>query len=475
MRRLAAIFVAGIVTVSACSSDAVDTTETSITSADTSPDTSPAFTETASEDAGTDQLDDEPPTTEPAASGTETPGTDVDATDVDATGDISPDTTPVSTEPDTDAPATNPTATDPPTTEPAASNTEAPSSSTEPPSTDVATTPEAITGADLAASGPYAVGVVTRTLPEGNLVEIWYPADAASAGGTVSYRVRDFLPEAIAGLVPDTIDDVRAIDATRDAAGASDGPFPIVLFSHGSTSFRLQSSVLAQHLASWGIITASTDHPSRALASVIGGSAAGQSSSIDDFRSLRTFLTTLDADPQVGGLLDNDRVALGGHSAGGGTIVQMAGDDGILGYVSYASGLGDEAPDVPSLFMLGELDMIVSPERTSSAFDVAPSPSWRWSFADSGHLAFSDLCAVGSDGATLIDLAEAAGLGAFVDDNLRRLGTDGCEEPNRPVEEVWPGIHQAATAFYRWVFGLGDSPIGLDESAVTDGITITAK
>jgi predicted dienelactone hydrolase len=348
-----------------------------------------------------------------------------------------------------------------------------PTTATEAPST---TAEPEITAADLAAPGPYAVGVTTRDLPEGNLVEVWYPADESAAGGSVAYRVRDFLPVAIADLVPDTVDDSRAIDATRDAVAAADGPFPIVLFSHGFTSYRLQSSVLAQHLASWGIVTASTDHPSRDLLNVIGATAEGQPPAADDFRSMRTYLTTLTDDEILGGVLDNDRVALGGHSAGGGTIAEVANDDGILGYVSYASGLGETAPNVPSLFMAGELDMIVDPvERTAVAFEAAPSPSWLWSFAGAGHLAFSDLCAVGSEGATLIDLAEAAGLGALVDDQLRRLGTDGCEDPNRPVEEVWPGIHQAATGFYRWVFGIDETPIGLDASAVTDAVTVTAK
>jgi fermentation-respiration switch protein FrsA (DUF1100 family) len=384
----------------------------------------------------------------------------------------STDPTPPATEP----PDTEPAVTEPAVTEPlatAAPATEAPPA-TDAPTLTVAPEPE-VSAADLAATGPYAVGVVTRELPEGNLVELWYPADESTRGGTVSYTVRSFLPPGVAELIPETVDDARSIDATRDAAPAGDGPFPIVLFSHGFTSFRLQSSVLAQHLASWGIVTASTDHPSRDLLNVLGGTAQGQSNSVDEFRSLRSYLTTLSDDEVLAGALDNDRVALGGHSAGGGTIVAMADDDGILGYVSYASGLGDLAPDVPSLFMLGELDMIVSAERTSSAFDTAPAPSWLWSFGNSGHLAFSDLCAIGSDGATLIDLADAAGLGAIVDDQLRALATDGCEAPNRPVEEVWPAIHQSATGFYRWVFGVDDDPIGLDASAVTDSITVTSK
>ncbi len=356
--------------------------------------------------------------------------------------------------------------------------TEAAATTTEPvdttPQTTEAPEPE-VTPAELAARGPYAVGVTTRQLPEGGLVEIWYPADDSAAGGTVTYNVRDFLPPAVGDLIAAEIDDSFTIEATRDAPPAPDGPFPVVLFSHGASAFRLQSSHIAEHLASWGIVTASTDHPSRDLTNSLGGTAEGQPPSADQMRSVRTYLTTLGADPLLGGALDNDRVALGGHSAGGGTIADVALDEGILGYVSYASGLRDNVPDVPSLFLAGELDGIIAAARTAEAFDLAPSPSWLWVFGDSGHLAFSDLCAIGPGDSNLIVLAEQAGLGAFIDDRLRTLATDGCDEPNRPVQEVWPGIDQAATGFYRWVFGIDAEPVGLDESAVTEGVTITSK
>jgi len=364
------------------------------------------------------------------------------------------------------------------TTEAAAPETTEAAPTTEPVDTTPATTeapePE-VTPAELAERGPYEVGVTTRELPEGGLVEIWYPADEAATGDTVVYSVRDFLPQAVGDLLTDEIDDTFTIEASRDAVAAPDGPFPIVLFSHGASAFRLQSSHIAEHLASWGIVTASTDHPSRDLTNRLGGTAEGQPPSVDQMRSMRTLLTTLGDDPQLAGVLDNDRVALGGHSAGGATISEVALDDGILGYVSYASGLRDNVPDVPSLFMAGELDMIIEASRTAEAFEVAPSPSWLWAFANTGHLAFSDLCAIGSGDSNLIDLGEQAGLGAFLDDGLRRLATDGCDEPNRSVLEVWPGIDQAATGFYRWVFGIDAEPVGLDESVVTDGVTITSK
>jgi hypothetical protein len=43
------------------------------------------------------------------------------------------------------------------------------------------------------------------------------------------------------------------------------------------------------------------------------------------------------------------------------------------------------------------------------------------------------------------------------------------------VPEVLPAVEQASTGFYRWVFGIDAEPIGLDASAVTDGVTVTSK
>jgi fermentation-respiration switch protein FrsA (DUF1100 family) len=395
--------------------------------------------------------------------------------DSDDSTDATADTTANSTA-DTTPPVTDVAPESTATTE--TTETTAVAATTEPPETTPATTdaPEPdVSAADLAARGPSAVGVTTRELPEGGLVEIWYPADPSAAGGTVVYNVRNFLPPGVGDLITGDIDDSFTIEATRDAPAASGGPFPIVLFSHGASAFRLQSSHIAEHLASWGIVTASTDHPSRDLTNALGGTAQGQPPAVDQMRAMRTLLTTLDADPLLGGVLDNERVALGGHSAGGGTAAEVALDDGILGYVSYASGLRESVPTVPSLFMAGDLDAIIEPARTAEAFERAPAPSWLWVFEDTGHLAFSDLCAIGPGDSNLIDLGEQAGLGAFLDDGLRRLATDGCDEPNRPVQDVWPAVDQAATSFYRWVFGIDAEPVGLDASAVTDGVTVTVK
>ena len=356
------------------------------------------------------------------------------------------------------------------------STTTTTTTTTEAPPASTTEAPLELVAADLAATGPYPVGVVTRELPTGNLVDVWYPAGPDAEGQTDSYQVRSFVPEFIASLVPAEIPDTNTVAAARNTEPAEDGPFPVVLFSHGSAGFRYQSTTLMHHLASWGFVVASADHPSRSLYNVLSADQEGQPRSADDMRAVRKLIDD-DADPVLAGIVDTTQIALAGHSAGGGTILEVARDEGVVGYISYASTAGETAslPDVPSLFMAGALDTHVEVDLTRAAFELAPSPSWYWELAGAGHLVFSDLCAVGDDDLTIIDLAEAAGVGAFVTDDLRSLGSDGCEEPNLPVKTVWPSIHLASTAFFRWVFGIDAEPLGLDGADATSGTVTDTK
>lgn len=344
--------------------------------------------------------------------------------------------------------------------------------------------------------GPFGVGVVTLTLPTGNAVEVYYPSDAVEPnGGLESYNVSDFLPEEVRSGLPDDADDEFKVPAEREVAPADAGPFPLVVFSHGFSGFRLQSTHLLTHLASWGMVVASPDHPSRNLAKQIneflGATPETEpQSATDDVRATIELVRNESAsgDGILAGIVEPDLVAVGGHSAGGFTALDAAASiDGMLGYVSYASGAsssGDQAdnkaelklPDVPSLFMAGVNDTIIEPSRTEEAHEQAPAPSWLWEIADSGHLAFSDLCAIGAGDGGIIGLADA--IGFEVPDNLRPLAEDGCLEPNAEVRTVWPAIDHASVAFYRFVFGIDDEPVGLGPAtaeAFDFGVTINEK
>jgi dienelactone hydrolase len=323
--------------------------------------------------------------------------------------------------------------------------------------------------------GPFDVGVLTTQLPSGPAVEVWYPAIEGSAG-TEAYDVRDFTPEFIQDLLSGDVDAVFTYAAGRDAPVA-DGEFPVVLFSHGFSGFRLQSTFLTSHLASWGMIVAAPDHPSRELASQLGGEPADSDPALELLAALDVVGQLSAEGGPLTGRADLERVATLGHSAGGGTILSASLDDRIGGYVSMASGGPAETaefPQIPSFFLAGATDAIVTPtDRTLPAFEAAPEPSWYWEIEATGHNGFDDFCTFGG-GTGIIGVAEAAGLGPVLESQpqLRALGEDGCVEPAAPVEESFDIIRHGVTAWLRWNLGLDTELVGFGP-AVSDGYSLS--
>lgn len=331
--------------------------------------------------------------------------------------------------------------------------------------------------------GPYSVGVRTFELTSGNLVEVWYPAaDMVTDGLTKDvYTLSSWLPEDLRSQVPSGSDAYEQ-DAYRDVEVSPDGPFPLVLFSHGFASFRDQSTFLTTHLASWGIVVAAPDHPSRGLLSVMSGSnpddAALSVADLKDALSLVEAETSKAGGPLFG-RVDVDRIAAIGHSAGGGTILGLAADPEVGSrvdtYVSLASGAQpDQAlPDTPSLFMSGTDDDVVAPGRTRDAYSRAPDPKRYYSFAGAGHLAFSDVCEIGADQGGVLALAEDFGI--EVPDGLKALASDGCFPDETPPPTVWPAVNHFVTAHLRSVWGIDADPVGLEDIKAFNRLSIRER
>jgi len=335
-------------------------------------------------------------------------------------------------------------------------------------------------------AGPFGVGVTTLKLDRGPEVEVWYPTNDAG-DATDTYDVRDFTPEAIRGLLTGDVDATFTIDAARDA-DVADGTYPVVLFSHGASGIRVQSSFLTSHLASWGMVVVAPDHWSRDLPRALVAATVGTAA--DTPADLFDALDLVSDDERFADRLDLDRIAALGHSAGGGTVLRAAEDPRVDGYVSMASGdlrggtdttaTTAPMPDKPSFFLAGTLDAIVTPEeRTRPAFERAPAPSLLWIIDEVGHNGFDDFCTFG-DGKGIIGVAEAAGLGAFLDaqPGFKRLGEDGCLPPAAPAETGFPIIRHAVTAWLLGLFREADTAgaIGADaESAYDLAVEIVIK
>mgnify|MGYP001446614435 CR=1 FL=1 len=116
---------------------------------------------------------------------------------------------------------------------------------------------------DAAERGPWPVGVQTVSL--GRLdVEVLYPAVPGSEAGLspLEVDIRYALPESEREKVGDDVRPHQSCDCYSDLpVDQEHGPYPLILFVHGTASWRTQSLSLMEHWASRGFVVASADHP----------------------------------------------------------------------------------------------------------------------------------------------------------------------------------------------------------------------
>lgn len=206
------------------------------------------------------------------------------------------------------------------------------------------------------ARGPYAVGVRDYVIEDDErplAVSVWYPALNPEG-------LDDAIEYAIDGIPLFTISGHALRDALPDAA---DGPYPLVVFSHGAGGFRHQSVYLTEHLASYGFVVIASEHPGSALMDFLGDDF-DMAAALDMVNNLHADLWTLvghletmggvtgfydglatsyaerpldvlrqidfaaaltAADGDLAGVIDTDVVAVSGHSFGGYTAMAAGG------------------------------------------------------------------------------------------------------------------------------------------------------
>jgi len=329
--------------------------------------------------------------------------------------------------------------------------------------------------ADPAAWGvPVGVQSAER---DGVQLEIWYPAsDATADEATEDVDLADLLSDEFFDRVGAL--EVAAIPqrAVRDAPiRLTDERFPVVLFSHGFGGWRAQSVDHVAHLASRGYVVIAADHPGRRFQDLLPclfdppldgcnvfpeddpgpeglWAAAGWARSSEFFR----------------GAIDVDRMGLSGHSAGGGSVSEVANLDDRFDAVLVLAAPPRVETDVPTLVIEGSCDGILPAEDVLAAAALVPNGTVV-ELDRAGHLAFTDIC-----GADVGGIAEDVLVGrddvneAFLD-QLLSLATDGCpgwapdpaltacDAGFRPLEETTPPLRHYSVAFFDDVLK-GDGP-----------------
>jgi len=148
-------------------------------------------------------------------------------------------------------------------------------------------------------------------------LEIWYPADAAATGDTT---LRAYLRDAVTEV------ELQG-QSIRDAAPVmNDGPFPLVILSHGYPGNRYLMSHLADNLASKGYVVVSIDHTDSTYRTQAAFGSTLVNRSLDQIFVLNQIeQLSADSGSFLSGLVDANNTAVIGYSMGGYGAVITAG------------------------------------------------------------------------------------------------------------------------------------------------------
>jgi len=270
--------------------------------------------------------------------------------------------------------------------------------------------------ADTAMRGPWTVGA--RTVDVAGLdVEVWYPAAPGAEDGAeqVVYDIREAIPASERRKISDEDNPWQPCDCFRDLeVDADHGPYPVIVFVHGTASFRSQSLPQMVHWASRGFIVVAADHPGLWLADLLGSVCGAGTVAQDLEGNVQSILEAVRGETDelafLGDRIDTGRIGMSGHSAGGGAI-EGFGDDAQVLVPLAAGGTQAGAALVSTLVLGGTADTIVAYSQTQGGFTASPSPKRLVGIENAGHLTFSQICSMtNAAGANLLEIATDAGV-----------------------------------------------------------------
>jgi hypothetical protein len=307
--------------------------------------------------------------------------------------------------------------------------------------------------------GPWPVGQKTVKIGRLSSVEVFYPAVVGSEQGKTeaTFDARTFLPTAERNKIPQAEATILHASTYLDLPfDDKHGPYPVVVFVHGTASFRLGSFHSQALWASRGFVVIAADHPGLYLADYLGTNGCGLSAPAENLSAdMDAEIAALRAPSGdlafLSGHIDAQRIALAGHSAGAvavakastkpGVQVVMAlagtsavSTSGTLKSVVFVAGIDDNVlAYAAGGFKLGNL---LYPGSDSAAYKSSPGPTAvkkrLVGMTKGGHLNVTDLCFKNALNKSDLDVAMAHNVCGV--SSVTSLADCGSMDPKKGLE-----------------------------------------
>ena len=274
---------------------------------------------------------------------------------------------------------------------------------------------------DPFARGPFPVGVRTQELNDESRqrklpIEFWYPATDDYKGQDLDRNTQDKY----------TLFTQIRQGAVRDAK-LQGGCFPLIVFSHGYSGHRRQTTHLCCHLASHGYIVASPDHVGNTMMDMTEGlTDASRRRSAEELTKMAQE-SAIDRPIDISFIIDNilagntwvpqnsvdaDKIGISGHSFGGWTtVLATSRDDRIKAALPLAPGGGSSEENdgkeqsetrvlniiskfwnrkVGILYLAAEKDTLIPLNAVIDLFNRTPKPKQMVVLNNADHFHFND-------------------------------------------------------------------------------------
>lgn len=291
--------------------------------------------------------------------------------------------------------------------------------------------------------GSRYVKLVNSNVPERPFrVQVWYPAAPGSDAGKEKavLGIADIL-HYIPKLQTDGLKSAvkTAEIQTNYCMGLpvdkSHGPYPVIVFVHGTASAIISHVKLCSHWASRGYIVLMADNPGIQMKDMLSSTPGvlGMAQSLSQFAShtqkadteaiishIKTQSTPFDF---LKGVVDKTRIGLGGHSWGGFTVGELGTIDGVKVIVTMASMGVTSTGSVESALLLGAQDdkVLSFQDVTVAGYHSTPQKKRLVGIPNAGHMAFCDICDV-------IILADDFGVDLGY---IGMMAFDGCNDEDK--------------------------------------------